>query len=184
MLKFARWLFWVVVYAFRPTSTQSPEGYLTRCLRTIWPWAKFRPGAWHNDDGNQWHVTLTDEREFTQPRTITLDCHIGFESGDIVGFTIYDEILKRNNPGNAVLKELAKRAQDRKAAELNAAWDIHQEMQTRLFSVRQRYYENLQLCIKNRTGMAGTPAWPDAFGLLTPRDICEASLMTVRKVST
>lgn len=66
------------------------------------------------------------------------------------------------------------------ATDISAAWEVHQQMQKCLFSTRQRYYENLQLCIGGRSGITGVPAWPDAFGLLKPEDICRAALKTVR----
>lgn len=36
-----------------------------------------------------------DERSFTERRTIDVDCHIGQESGDIVGFNVRDETLRK-----------------------------------------------------------------------------------------
>lgn len=93
LLKFVTWLFWRVCYAFRPTP-RSFEGYLLRGMRTWWPWKKFRPSVWHNDDGKEWEIYLTDERSHTVRRTIAVDCHIGMESGDIVGFDVWDETLR------------------------------------------------------------------------------------------
>jgi hypothetical protein len=60
----------------------------------MWPWKKFRPSVWHNDDGDQWEIYLADERSFTRPQTIQVDCQIGMESGNIVGFVVYDETLR------------------------------------------------------------------------------------------
>ena len=63
-------------------------------MRTQWPWRNFRPSVWHNDDGGMWHIYLTGERSFTEPRTINVDCHIGMESGNIIGFNVWDETLR------------------------------------------------------------------------------------------
>ena len=90
--KFATWLFWRVYYTFR-FRPSSLEAFLRRGMRTRWPWKKFRPSVWHNDDGDEWHVYLTDEQSYTEPRTISLDCHVGMESGNIVGFDVWDERL-------------------------------------------------------------------------------------------
>lgn len=108
MLKFARWFFWRVFYTFR-LRPKTFEGYMLRAIRRRWPWRKFRPSVWHNDDGKEWQIYFADERAFTERRTISVDCHIGMDSGTIVGFDVYDEILKRAIPSNAMLKELAKR---------------------------------------------------------------------------
>ena len=91
--KFTVWLFWWLYYACRP-APRDLFPRLDRAMRTRPPWWKFRPCVWHNDDGDHWHVMLTDERAYTKSRTIKLDCHIGMESGNIVGFNVWDETLE------------------------------------------------------------------------------------------
>lgn len=93
MKKFVTWVFWTVCYVCRSVP-RSLEGYLLRGTRTRWPWRKFRPSVWHNDDGSMWHVYLTDEEHFVQRRTLNLDVYVGQESGDVVGFDVWDENLK------------------------------------------------------------------------------------------
>ncbi len=93
MWKFAIWLFWTLYYACRP-SPRSFDDKMSRMLRTWWPWRKFRPSVWHNDDGAMWHIYLTDERTFSRLQTIKVDCQIGMESGNIVGFNVWDETLQ------------------------------------------------------------------------------------------
>lgn len=96
IIRFATWLFWTVTYWFRRRPNELSE-VLLKGRRTWWPWKKFRPNAWHNDVGEQWEVYFTDERAYTERRTIDLDVHIGNESGDIVGFDVYDKTLLRKD---------------------------------------------------------------------------------------
>lgn len=100
MGKFMTWLFWTVCYACRPVP-QSLDKIVLRTIRTQWPWRKFRPSIWHNDDGKQWHICFTDEQDFTERRSLTVDCHIGMESGDIVGFVVWDEVLRATKAAKA-----------------------------------------------------------------------------------
>ncbi len=93
IVQFATWLFWNVTYWFRPRPNELSE-VLLKGRRTWWPWKKFRPSAWHNDAGQQWEVYFTDERACTELRTIELEVHVGNESGDIVGFDVYDQTLR------------------------------------------------------------------------------------------
>jgi len=64
--------------------------------------------------------------------------------------------------------------------DIAAAWEVHRNMQERLFSVRQRYYREIQEAVQQRTNMTHLAAWPDVFGLLVPQDICQAALAAVR----
>lgn len=93
MVKLIRYLFWNVVYCLQPRSTEF-IAFLARHDRCRWPWKQFRPSVWHNDNGNLWHVYLADKWSYTEPRTLKLDCHVDMESGDIVGFNVWDEVLK------------------------------------------------------------------------------------------
>ncbi len=94
MNKFTYWLFWRVVYCFRRTP-RTFDGYLTRAIRCWWPWKKFQPSAFHNDDGNQWHIYLVDEQSYTVSRqSLQVELHIGMETGEITGFNVWDETLE------------------------------------------------------------------------------------------
>ena len=90
--RFAVWLVWNIVYFFRRRPLDLDE-VLLKGKRCWWPWKKFTPSAWHNDDGHFWHVWFTDEEAYTEHRTIDVECHIGMESGDIVGLNVWDKML-------------------------------------------------------------------------------------------
>lgn len=94
MGKFIRWLFWNVVYVGRHQPGEL-GAYLDRRMRCRWPWKKFNPSVYHNDDGNEWHVYLSGERSYTRARqALKVDLHIGMETGQIVGFDVWDENLR------------------------------------------------------------------------------------------
>ena len=98
MTRFFKWLFWTVVYCFRRRPTDLGK-WLLKTERCHALWWKFRPSAWHNDDGKYWEICFTDERDFVEwpPRTLDVKCHIGEKSGNIVGLTIRDETLVRKD---------------------------------------------------------------------------------------
>ena len=48
---------------------------------------------YYNDDGSEWQIYFTDEEAYTERRTIDVECHIGMESGDIVGLNVWDKTL-------------------------------------------------------------------------------------------
>jgi hypothetical protein len=88
-----KWACWKVAYLFRP-EPETLFQWVLKATRTRAPWWKFEPYIWHNKDGRQWHITFTDERNHTQEGTLKCRIHVGIESGNIVGLTIYDETLK------------------------------------------------------------------------------------------
>lgn len=93
-----QWMFWKTVYFMRRRPT-TIEAVCVRAFRCRSPWWKFRPVVYHNDDGRMWHVYFTDERSYTDTRRrLSVQCHIGEESGDIVGFNVFDEALKSAKP--------------------------------------------------------------------------------------
>ena len=92
-MKWVRWVFWLSVYLFRPRPRELVS-YLLRGKRLRPPWWKFRSSAWHNDPGSMWEVCLSDESSYTvSKRTLTVDLHIGQESGKVTGFNVRDECL-------------------------------------------------------------------------------------------
>lgn len=120
--KFILWLFWNIVYAFKKHSTDFGDG-MVMIERCVWP-RTFKPYVRHNDDGNMWHVYFTDERDYVQRQPIDVEVHIGEESGDIVGLTIWDETL-------------AKKTMDEKSPEPDATMErrclkAHREGRSRL----------------------------------------------------
>jgi len=59
-----------------------------------WILWKLQPSVWHNLDSNMWHVYFENERSYTvSRRTLSVELHIGQESGKIVGLNIFDETL-------------------------------------------------------------------------------------------
>lgn len=94
MTKFLRYIFWSVVYVFRPKAVTF-DAYMLRGMRTMFPWKRFKPHVWYNEDGRQWEVYLTDESDYTEYRTLSVVCHVGMDTGDIVGFTIPCEVLTK-----------------------------------------------------------------------------------------
>lgn len=91
-MRFIKWLCWTVTYWFRRRPTDL-DAVLAKGRRCRWPWKKFRPYVRHNDDGNCWEVYFTGEYDYTVHRPLDVQCHIGRETGDIVGLTIRDETL-------------------------------------------------------------------------------------------
>lgn len=88
------WLFWTVVYWFRPRP-KTIEAFLIKSVRTWWPWWTFKPHVFRNEDGKQWEVYLDEEPHYTEMRTIRLPVMIG-ESGKLVGVKLWDGILESN----------------------------------------------------------------------------------------
>ena len=97
MKRFTVWLFWRVWYVGRMRPRPGPKSleiWCTRAIRCRWPWKKFNPHIWHNDDGKMWEVWLSDEQCYGESRRMTLDVLIGRDSGDIVGLKLYDSDLR------------------------------------------------------------------------------------------
>jgi len=89
-----KWIFWRLAYLFR--SPVSLADYLLKVDRCWNPWRKFRPCVRHNDDGDEWTVYFTDERSYVERMQFNVECHIGCETGDIVGFNVWDKTLKKS----------------------------------------------------------------------------------------
>ena len=98
MIRFIVWMFWCFYYVCLPPSRDFKK-YLLLCERTHPPWRKFQPNVYRNDDGNRWQIYLSDEPWYSEKRSIEVYCFIGIDSGDIIGFDIYDEILKGREKG-------------------------------------------------------------------------------------
>lgn len=93
MLKYIKWLLWVLFYSVQP-SPKDLMAYITRGLRIRPPWWTFKPCIWHNDAGRQWEIHFEEEQSFVQAETLKIDVHRGFDTNRIVGLTIWDEKLK------------------------------------------------------------------------------------------
>lgn len=95
MIRFLKYIFWNLRYLFSAPD-EDLEACLTRMRRTCWPWRKFGPHVWHNDDGRFWEIYLSNEQDYTDTGwTLRVDLCIGMETGDIVGMKISDRALKR-----------------------------------------------------------------------------------------
>jgi len=93
-MNWLRWIFWCAVYLVRRRPADL-DAWLLYAVRTRSPWWVFCPSVYWNDDGNQWHVVLSDESSYTRSRQmLQVDLHIGHESGRIVGLNIWDESLR------------------------------------------------------------------------------------------
>ncbi len=93
-MEWLRWAYWRVVYAVRP-HPKDLAGYLLLMSRTWPPGRKFESSVFRNDDGSQWEIYLTDERSYTvSGDKLSVNLHIGMESGNVTGLTIWDECLK------------------------------------------------------------------------------------------
>lgn len=90
MVKLAKWAFWNLYYLTQKQPDDLGE-YVTRVMRTTWPWRKFIANAWHNDTGKMWQVHLTEESYCVKRMTIEVEAYIGQETGEIVGFNLWDE---------------------------------------------------------------------------------------------
>lgn len=93
LTRFVRWLFWKAYYLPQPRP-RDLGAYLIRGTRTRWPWKKFHPNVWHNDDGNMWEVWLADEQSYTvSGQSMPVELHISMETGRVMGFNVWDETL-------------------------------------------------------------------------------------------
>ncbi len=95
MSRLLKYIFWKLRYLF-----SGPDNDLAACMnrldRTKWPWRKFRPGAWHNDDGYNWEVWLDDEQSYTASNVpLVVDVQYGMETGKVVGVKIRDCVLRK-----------------------------------------------------------------------------------------
>jgi hypothetical protein len=98
MLTYLKWIYWKIYYLFRPCPKELLP-LLIQGERTRPPWWRFKPYMWHNDEGNQWEIYFTEERDYTQVQDIRVTAHIGLDTGKIIGLTIWDENLKEKSNG-------------------------------------------------------------------------------------
>jgi len=91
-MKLAKWFFWTLAYLVRPRP-RDLDGLIRKGIRTRKPWWTFKAHLFHNADGRQWQIYLTDEQSYTRRGGIEADLHIGMDTGDIVGLTIWDGTL-------------------------------------------------------------------------------------------
>lgn len=60
---------------------------------------EFKPSVFHNDEGRQWEIYLTDEPCYVGRETINVEVHRSQETDRVVGFTIHDyAIAGLSNP--------------------------------------------------------------------------------------
>lgn len=93
LMRYVKWAFWSVYYRTIPYP-KSVEQIILRHVRTTSPWYKFSPYVRHDNDWNAWQIYLSDESYYVKPsQSIKVNVHISFDSGKIIGFSIYDESL-------------------------------------------------------------------------------------------
>jgi len=95
MTRFLKYVFWILRYLFA-----GPDKDLAACLnrldRTRWPWRKFSPNVWRNDDGRFWQVCLDDEESYTATDVpLVVNIQYGMETGKVVGMKIRDCVLRK-----------------------------------------------------------------------------------------
>ena len=94
MIRFIKWLWWNMHYVCRG-SPSTFEGYIIYLTRRRWPWKKFKPLASHCDVAERWHVYLKDEPSVTVGRhMLVVYLRVGEDSGEVVGFDVYDSQLE------------------------------------------------------------------------------------------
>lgn len=94
IFKYFRWLFWNAYYLPQFRQPRKLSQWLTRVKRTQWPWWKFKPHLFRNDDGRQWEIYFSNASAVYSRETITLDVGRDMDTGEIVAFTIYDEVMR------------------------------------------------------------------------------------------
>jgi len=69
------------------------------------------------------------------------------------------------------------------SADIAAAWLVHQMVVHKLFSVRQRYFEELQKLVSAECTESGKTviAYPDVFIFVKPSHFCRAALLAVKE---
>lgn len=95
VIRLLLYLFWNLLYA--PQRRPRDLGlWLVRIDRTRWPWRRFQPGVYHNDDGRLWEVWLADDRSHVKSQVpMLVDLELSMETGEVVGFKVRDETLRR-----------------------------------------------------------------------------------------
>ena len=96
VIKTILWLFWHAVYVFRPVP-KSLEAFLIREWRLQPPWQRFKPYIYHNEEGSQWEVRWKDSQTFTRLQDLRVEAHVDTETGEIVGVTLWDEVLRADS---------------------------------------------------------------------------------------
>ena len=92
-MKVIKWLFWNIAYIGR--RPKDLGAFLVKMERTSWPWRRFKPNVFHNDDGHQWEIYLTDQGSYTVSGVpLRADVMFDHDTNAVVGMTIYDETLR------------------------------------------------------------------------------------------
>lgn len=94
-LRLPAWAMWSLWYLLPGTKPREFGPWMKMIERTWFPFKTFIPNAWHNDDGSQWHVSLTDESYYVNRATIQVEAYFSFDDGRCVGFNVWDETLRK-----------------------------------------------------------------------------------------
>jgi hypothetical protein len=92
---FLRWLFWRAYYLL-PPYPRDLSGFLLFQRRTRCPWKKFKPYMYHSDNGEHWDVWFNDAMCYTKRVSLPVEIDVCNETGQIVGLTIFDEVVKQD----------------------------------------------------------------------------------------
>lgn len=92
-LKYFAWAWWCLFYAVTPRPKDLGDFIISHSRRRV-PWWKFKPNVYHSDDGKQWRVSFKGEDSYTRTMQLQVEARIDRETEEIVGLTIWDEILK------------------------------------------------------------------------------------------
>lgn len=106
--KFLSYFFWNLGYCFR-LEEKDFGAFLLRSNRTRWPWKKFRPSVWYNEDGRQWEIYFTNERSYAVLNNqLSVELHVGMETGRVTGLTIWEEFLEGESRSEEVSDSVEK----------------------------------------------------------------------------
>lgn len=95
MTRFLLYLFWNLLY-LPQRRPRDFTAYIERSIRTRWPWRKFRPNIWHNDDGGFWEIYFSNERAHSAAGVrIPVDIQYCVDTGKVTGLIVYDSDLKQ-----------------------------------------------------------------------------------------
>jgi len=97
ILKYIEWLFWVVFYSIKPIE-KNIEGLSIRYLRIRYPFKKFKPFLYRNEEGKQWEIYFKDDDSYfiSTKSNINVGVHVSYLNDEITSLTIFDEELTRN----------------------------------------------------------------------------------------
>lgn len=96
-----RWAFWntwylprVLSWKFGGRQKLDLADVLITLHRTRRPWIRFKPYVYRNEAGKLWEIGIANESDYAELMMIPVDAMRSQETGEIVGFHVYDEVLR------------------------------------------------------------------------------------------